>query len=134
MKDDIFSSLALGVITFITPDLRFKLEYCLPHAADSNQRTFDFTWLADLSVNGLALKIQQPTSANSLAVEPSTASVARGEGGFIYYTFPVQNCPGRAVTFSACGVHNDHPSIVSSKLGSAWYKRIRNRITSYIED
>jgi hypothetical protein len=93
MKDDIFSSLAPGEITFITPDLRFRLEYYLPYAANNNQRTFDFTWLADLSVNGLTLKVQQPTSANSLAIEPSTANVSRDEDGFAYYTFPVQAVP-----------------------------------------
>jgi hypothetical protein len=93
MKDDIFFSLAPGEIAFIIPDLRFRLEYYLPYAVNNNQRTFNFTWLADLSVNRLQLRVQQPTSASSLATEPAAMNVSRGEDGFTYYAFPVQSVP-----------------------------------------
>jgi hypothetical protein len=93
MKDDIFSNLAPGELTFIIPDLRFRLEYYLPYAVNNNQRTFNFTWLADLSVNIFKLRVQQPTFASSIATEPLTTNVLRGEDGFTYYAFPARTVP-----------------------------------------
>jgi hypothetical protein len=93
MKDDIISTLAPGEITFILPDLRFRLEYYLPYAVNNNRRTFNFTWLADLSVDRFQLRVQQPKSASSLTTEPATADVSRDQGGFTYYAFPVQSVP-----------------------------------------
>ncbi len=93
MKDDIFSSPAPGEITFITPDLRFRLEYYLPYTADNSRRTFTFTWLADLSVNRFQLRIQQPIFASSLVTKPATLDVSKGNDGLTYYAFPVQVIP-----------------------------------------
>jgi len=91
MKNDIFYSHAPGEIIFITPDFRFRLEYYFPYAANNNQRTFDFTWLADLSVKRFQLKVQQPASAISLTTVPPTKNMLRGEDGLTYYAFPVQS-------------------------------------------
>ena len=56
MKDDIFSSTdPPGTLTFITPDLRFRVEYYLPYTVNENQRSFDYFWLAALSVNNFQL-------------------------------------------------------------------------------
>lgn len=93
MKDDIFSSRSSSQITFGTPDLRFRLEYYLPYVVNDNQRTFDFSWLADLSVDRLLLKVQQPTSASSLSTKPATTDVTRDEDGFTYHAFPAQPVP-----------------------------------------
>jgi len=93
MKDDIFSSSAPDGIRFTTPDLRFRVEYYLPYAVNNNRRTFNFAWLADVSVNRFKLRVQQPISASSLATEPATINVLRGEDGFTYYTFPEQAVP-----------------------------------------
>ena len=93
MKDDIFSSPTPDGIRFTTPDLRFRVEYYLPYAVNNNRRTFNFAWLADLSVNRFQLRVQQPISASSLATEPATINVLRGEDGFTYYTFPEQAVP-----------------------------------------
>ena len=93
MKNDIFYSHAPGEIIFIVPDFRFRLEYYFPYAANNNQRTFDFTWLADLSVSRFQLKVQQPASAISLTTVPPTKNVLRGEDGLTYYAFPVQSVP-----------------------------------------
>ncbi|MBW1752779.1 MAG: zinc ribbon domain-containing protein [Deltaproteobacteria bacterium] len=90
MKDDIFSSPAPGGLSFITPDLRFRLEYYLPYAVNNNQRTFNFTWLATVSVNRFQLKVQQPISASLLTTEPVPINVFRGEDGFTYHAFPEQ--------------------------------------------
>lgn len=91
MKDDILSSTdSPGTLTFVTPDLRFRVEYYLPYTGNDNRRAFDYTWLADISVNNLQLRIQRPASASDLSTEPATANVARGGDGFDYHTFPVR--------------------------------------------
>ena len=64
MKDDIFSSPTPDGIRFTTPDLRFRVEYYLPYAVNNNRRTFNFAWLADVSVNRFELRVQQPISAS----------------------------------------------------------------------
>ncbi len=93
MKDDILSGPAPGGFRFTTPDLRFRIEYYLPYAVNNNRRTFTFTWLADLSVNSFQVKVQQPISASSLATEPVTMDVSKGQDGFTYHAFPVQAVP-----------------------------------------
>jgi hypothetical protein len=93
MKDDIFSVLGLGDITFILPDLRFRLEYYLPYEVDNGQHTFDFTWLAKLTVNELQLSVQQPAFANAFTIEPETENVFKGQGGLTYYSLPAKSVP-----------------------------------------
>ena len=94
MKDDIFSSTdPPGTLTFITPDLRFRVEYYLPYTVNKNQRSFDYTWLAALSVNNFKLRVQRPTSAISLTTEPATANVVRSGDGFDFHTFPARAVP-----------------------------------------
>ncbi len=52
MKDDIFwSTDSPGTLTFITPDLRFRVEYYLPYTVNKTQRSFDYSWLAAVAVN-----------------------------------------------------------------------------------
>jgi hypothetical protein len=93
MKDDILSSLIPDKLTFTTPDLSFRVEYYLPYAVNNNRRAFSFTWLADVSVKSLTLRVQKPLSASSLITEPATPNVFKGEDGFTYYAFPVKAIP-----------------------------------------
>jgi hypothetical protein len=94
MKDDIFSSTdSPGRLTFITPDLRFRVEYYLPYTVNENRRSFDYTWLADVNVNSFQLKVQRPTSASTLKTEPDTANVVRRVDGFDYHVFPPHTAP-----------------------------------------
>jgi hypothetical protein len=93
MKDDIFSSPVPNGISFITPDLRFRLEYYLPYAVNNNQRTFSFSWLASISVNRFKLKIQRPLFASQLTTDPASINVFSGEDGFTYYAFPEKAIP-----------------------------------------
>jgi len=93
MKDDISSSPVPDGLSFITPDLRFRLEYYLPYAVNNNQRTFNFTWLASISVNKFKLKVQRPLFASQLTTEPVSINVFSGEDGLTYYTFPEQAVP-----------------------------------------
>ena len=94
MKDDIFSSIdPSGTLTFITPDLRFRVEYYLPYTVIKNQRSFDYTWLAAINVNNFQLRVQRPSSASTLNTEPATANVVRSGDGFDYHIFPGQALP-----------------------------------------
>ncbi len=94
MKDDIFSSTdPPGTLTFITPDLRFRVEYYLPYTINKNQRSFDYTWLAAVTVNNFQLRVQRPTSAITLTTEPATANVVRSGDGLDYHTFPARAVP-----------------------------------------
>ncbi len=93
MKDDILSGPVPGGFRFTTPDLRFRVEYYLPYAVNNNRRTFNFTWLADWSVNSFQVKVQQPIYASSLATEPAAVDVSKGQDGFTYHAFPVQAVP-----------------------------------------
>jgi hypothetical protein len=93
MKDDIFSVLGPGDITFVVPDLRFRLEYYVPYEIKNGQHTFDFTWLAKLTVNELQLNVQQPAFASAFTIEPTTENVFKGQGGLTYYTLPAKSVP-----------------------------------------
>ena len=94
MKDDIFSSPdPSGTLRFITPDLRFRVEYYLPYTVNNNQRSFDYTWIAAIPVNNFQLRIQQPASASTLNTEPASANVVRSGDGFDYHTFPARAVP-----------------------------------------
>ncbi len=95
MMDDISSSTGpSGTLKFITPDLRFRVEYYFPYTVNNSLRSFDYTWIADLSVNKLQLKVQQPRSAGFLNTEPGAENVVKSEDGFDYHTYPVQSVPG----------------------------------------
>jgi len=116
MKDDIASSRnPAGTLTFITSDLRFRVEYYVPYIVNYNQRSFDFAWLADLSVKKLQLTVQQPISASSLNTEPAAATTVKREDGLNYHTFSAQNVPagetvslhvGYTMTVSRLSVEN----------------------------
>ncbi len=94
MKDDIVSSTdPPGTLTFITSDLRFRVEYYLPYTVDKSQRSFDYTWLAAITVNNFRLRIQRPTSASTLNTEPASANVIRDGDGFDYHIFPTRAVP-----------------------------------------
>ena len=91
MKDDIFSSTdSPGKLTFITSDVRFRVEYYLPYTINKSQRSFDYTWLAVIPVNNLQLRVQRPTSASTLNTEPAAANIVRSGDGFDYHIFPAR--------------------------------------------
>jgi hypothetical protein len=94
MKDDISWSFdSPDTLRFITPDLRFRVEYYFPYTVAKNQHSFDFTWLAAATVNNLHLRVQRPLSAGALHTEPATANVSTSWDGFEYRTFPAQAVP-----------------------------------------
>jgi len=88
MKDDISSIPGPSeMLMFITPDLRFRVEYYIPYTVVGNQRLFDYSWLADFAVNSLHLKIQEPKRATSFDVKPAATDILRREDGFTYHAF-----------------------------------------------
>lgn len=94
MKNDIFSSTnPSGTLTFITSDLRFRVEYYLPYKVNNNQRSFDYTWLADIAVNQFQLKVQRPIASSYLKTEPAAGNVSKGGDGFDYHIFSPQTVP-----------------------------------------
>jgi hypothetical protein len=100
MVDDIFTSNdAPDTLTFVTPDPRFRVEYYLPYTASNNQRSFDYTWLAAVSINNLQLRVQRPLSAGTLVTEPAAENITRNGDGFDYHSFPPRAVPaGQSVT------------------------------------
>jgi len=94
MRDDIsWNTDSPNTLTFITPDSRFRVEYYFPYTVNNNQRSFDFTWLADIPVQSFQLRVQRPTSAVSLNTEPASTNVVAGGDGFEYHTFSAQDLP-----------------------------------------
>lgn len=94
MKTDIVSSPGpAGWLHLVTPDLRFRVEYYLPYTANGSQRSFEYTWLADLPVAKLQLRVQQPLSASFLKTDPETGNAVNGTDGFDYYIYPVRAVP-----------------------------------------
>jgi hypothetical protein len=91
MKDDIFTSTdPPDRLTFITPDLGFRVEYYLPYSVAQNRRSFDYTWSSAISVNNFQIRVQRPSSASILNTIPATQDVIRSADGFDYHTFPRQ--------------------------------------------
>jgi hypothetical protein len=94
MRDDIsWRTDTPDTLTFTTPDLRFRVEYYFPYTVDKNRHSFDYTWLAAVTVNNFQLMVQRPTSAGTFTAGPDPASIVRRDDGFEYYTFPARAVP-----------------------------------------
>ncbi len=97
MVDDIeytndLSTTGNGLITFTTPDSRFRMEYYMPYEADGNQRTFSYHWEAPVDVAQLEVVVQQPLGASSLNVVPTASNIDNGEpANTTYYTLPLKS-------------------------------------------
>lgn len=94
MIDDIeFTEVGDSVI-FATPDSRFRIEYYVPYAVDSDDHVYTFEWLADVAVAQLAPTVQQPLAASSLSTDPAALSVSGDrEDGFRYHNLPLAMVP-----------------------------------------
>jgi hypothetical protein len=88
MKSDISSTPGpSNMLMFITTDLQFRVEYYIPYITNGNQRSFDYSWLADVNVNKLQLKIQQPKAAVSFNIKPGAIDITTGQDGLTYHAF-----------------------------------------------
>ncbi len=79
-------------VSFSTPGTGFRLEYYMPYEVQGSQRSFTYTWLADIPVERLSLAVQEPLAAASMTVKPAPAAVAE-EKGLTYYSLPPQPVP-----------------------------------------
>jgi hypothetical protein len=82
-----------GQITLTVPSPRLRVEYYAPYRVEGDQRSFTYTWLADLPVERLDLTVQRPTSAGSLSTEPAALNVGSGGDGLVYHVLPAQVVP-----------------------------------------
>ncbi len=79
-------------VTFSTPGTGFRLEYYVPYETLGNQRSFNYTWLADMPVNDLTLMVQEPFAATSLTTNPTAVNVSE-KNGLTYHSLPPQPVP-----------------------------------------
>ena len=89
MLDDIQYIAENGLLTFTTPDPRFRIEYYAPYESNGSTHTFSFDWLSDMPVEGILAAVQQPSGATNMNVIPASANVVTDTtDGFTYYTYP----------------------------------------------
>ncbi len=89
MKDDISSAPGPSeMLIFITPDLQFRVEYYMPYVVTGTRRVLDYSWMADIVVNNLQLKIQQPRTATSFTVKPAATDIKTSPDGLTYHALP----------------------------------------------
>lgn len=100
MKDDILSVPGPSdMLMFITTDLQFRVEFYIPYIANGSKRSYDYAWIADISVNNLELKIQQPKAATSFKINPQAKNFITGTDGLTYHTLsPKQVLAGQLFT------------------------------------
>ena len=86
MKDDILSVPGPSdMLMFITTDLQFRVEFYIPYIANGSKRSYDYSWIADISVNNLELQIQQPKAATSFKINPQAKNFITGTDGLLYH-------------------------------------------------
>jgi hypothetical protein len=94
MTDDIFSSAEISdMLNFTTPDPRFRVEYYVPYTADDMQRSFDYTWPAQIPVKSFHLRVQRPAPASALRTEPAADDERKSSDGFEYHIFSARAVP-----------------------------------------
>ena len=91
--DDVEYTTAEGSLTLNTPDRRFRVEYYAPYANSGGRRSYTFNWQAGLTVNELAVTVQEPEEATSLDVEPAPLEVVSGFEDFNYHNLPPETVP-----------------------------------------
>lgn len=90
MIDDIAYEQGEGTLTLTTPDMRFRVEYYMPYAADGLQRQFSYSWPGGPAVGQMDLSVQQPLAATSLTIQPEPETVITGTDGLQYHNLPVR--------------------------------------------
>ena len=93
MVDDIAYHTGGGQLVLTTPDPRFRVEYYLPYQIEGGERTFEFTWLANVAVDRLEMRVQKPAAADFLLTVPKATDVAQAPDGLVYHSLPAQPVP-----------------------------------------
>jgi hypothetical protein len=82
------------MLTLITPDPRFRVEYYAPYEEDGDSHAFDFAWNADFDIQEFIAEIQQPANATSLTTQPAAAIVdTNPSDGLTYHALPSRALP-----------------------------------------
>ena len=79
-----------NAVTFTLPDSRFRVEYYQPYTASNTQRSFTFTWQADIAVEQLNVTLQQPFAATGVTILPPAITASEGQDGLMYHVLPSQ--------------------------------------------
>ena len=66
-------------------DPEFRVEYYQPYEQDGEQHRFHFEWMAQSTVNGLAVRVQRPGAATSIELSQPEVSVTQETYGLDYY-------------------------------------------------
>jgi len=93
MIDDIAYHTGGGQLVLTTPDPRFRVEYYFAYQLEDGERTFEFTWLADVAVDRLEVRVQKPAAADFLLTVPKATDVAQAPDGLVYHSLPAQPVP-----------------------------------------
>ncbi len=90
MIDDIEFTQNADSVTLTTPDPRFRIEYYMPYMANNSDRSFTFSWTADIAVEQFEVSIQQPGNAGSMTVMPVPANTTTGSvDNLTYHILPI---------------------------------------------
>lgn len=74
-------------ISFTTPTSSLQVEYYDPRLTrEETNRSFEFFWNGDFSVNALSVSVQQPAGAENMQVFPGFGPGETKEDGLVYYT------------------------------------------------
>ena len=87
-------------VTFTTPSAELQLEYYDPGLIkEATQRSFEYMWNGDFTINDLVVAIQQPVNATDMQILPDFGQSAQHEDGLTYFTKQVGSVPaGTPVT------------------------------------
>jgi hypothetical protein len=74
-------------VTFTTPSAELQLEYYDPGLTkEANQRSYEYKWNGDFTVNNLVVAIQQPVNATEMKILPDFGAGVVQEDGLTYFT------------------------------------------------
>jgi hypothetical protein len=80
------------MLTLITPEQSFRVEFYAPYEVDGDLHSFDFAWNADLDVEEFIAEVQQPLNATNLTTQPAAFLVDENPSdGLTYHALPAQS-------------------------------------------
>lgn len=120
MTDDVQYTQGEESLTFVTSDSRFRVEYYMPYDTEGSQHTFEFSWLADLTVNEMDVAVQQPAAATNMQTQPIASSITTNSNdGLTYHVLPVTAVPaGQPYTVQVEYTMNE-PTLSATQIDAA---------------
>ena len=84
LKHDRSDAADFITLRFTVPARFFHLEFYDRLATGTGERTYQYLWPGDLSVNWLEVVVQEPASASDISVKPALVESAAGTDGMRY--------------------------------------------------